>query len=77
MEFYMEYFQVQNAQNANFSAVIIYNFDDQLLSMGSSAKGERKTVTFTILLFEFRYSNTGDINYSYQWFDIDFTLFVQ
>ncbi|UJR10575.1 hypothetical protein I4U23_014775 [Adineta vaga] len=30
--------KVQNAQLANFSAVIIYNYEDNLLSMGSSSK---------------------------------------
>ncbi|CAF1249511.1 unnamed protein product [Adineta steineri] len=30
--------KVQNAQNANFSAVIIYNYEDTLVAMGSSSK---------------------------------------
>ncbi|CAF2925301.1 unnamed protein product [Rotaria sp. Silwood2] len=33
--------KVQNAQNANFSAVIIYNYEDVLFTMGSSGKNVR------------------------------------
>ncbi|CAF0894054.1 unnamed protein product [Rotaria sp. Silwood1] len=33
--------KVQNAQNANFSAVIIYNYDDTIITMGSSGRNVR------------------------------------
>ncbi|CAF3375597.1 unnamed protein product [Rotaria socialis] len=41
--------KVQNAQNANFSAVIIYNYDDTIITMGSSKKNIRLPSTLITL----------------------------
>ncbi|CAM4750680.1 unnamed protein product [Rotaria magnacalcarata] len=41
--------KVQNAQNANFSAVIIYNYDNTIITMGSSKKNIRIPSTLITL----------------------------
>ncbi|CAF0776380.1 unnamed protein product [Rotaria sordida] len=42
--------KVQNAQNANFSAVIIYNFEDKIITMGSSgSSGKNVHIPSTLI----------------------------
>ena len=48
--FFSSNFQVENAQQANFSAVIIYNYEDTLLPMGSSSKGKQNKRSYIIIL---------------------------
>jgi hypothetical protein len=48
------FFQVLNAQKANFSAVIIYNYEDALIPMGPHGRGKKKTHRYiSYLIFYF------------------------